>query len=169
MDAEDRAWDRALRPKDCLLATNEPLRVLVAEKLAEDWSPKQIAGYLSKTQPAGAGMRISHESIYKSLFMQTRKVLAKELRQHLRSGRPTRRNIRYTSHWTHPVGGDDHAAQVDAGQQPAERGGVGMARARPSPMRTSWSASAAYRAICARERAPPSTAVRHQASRTPVW
>ncbi|WTU01474.1 IS30 family transposase [Kitasatospora sp. NBC_00070] len=96
VDAEDRAWDRALRPKDCLLATNEPLRVLVAEKLAEDWSPKQIAGYLSKTQPAGAGMRISHESIYKSLFMQTRKVLAKELRQHLRSGRPTRRNIHNT-------------------------------------------------------------------------
>ncbi|RKE22110.1 helix-turn-helix protein [Streptomyces sp. TLI_171] len=81
VDAEDRAWDRARRSKPCLLATNEPLRALVAEKLAEDWSPKQIAGHLAKSQPAKTGMRISHESIYKSLFMQTRKVLAKELQQ----------------------------------------------------------------------------------------
>ncbi|MFE2432672.1 IS30 family transposase [Streptomyces sp. NPDC059373] len=96
VDAEDRAWDRARRSKPCLLATNEPLRALVAEKLAEDWSPQQIAGHLAKTQPASTGMRISHETIYKSLFMQARKVLAKELQQHLRSRRPTRRSIHNT-------------------------------------------------------------------------
>ncbi|MFJ1709964.1 IS30 family transposase [Kitasatospora sp. NPDC088346] len=96
VDAEDRAWDRARRPKPCLLAANEPLRALVAEKLAEDWSPQQIAGHLAKTQTAESGMRISHETIYKSLFMQARKVLAKELQKHLRSGRPTRRNIHNT-------------------------------------------------------------------------
>lgn len=96
VDAEDRAWDRARRPKDCLLAGNEPLRALVAEKLAEDWSPQQIAGHLARTRSVDSGMRISHETIYKSLFTQARKVLAKELQKHLRSGRPTRRNIHNT-------------------------------------------------------------------------
>nr|WP_254552250.1 IS30 family transposase [Kitasatospora sp. MMS16-BH015] len=96
VDAEDRAWDRTRRPKPCLLATNEPLRALVAEKLTEDWSSQQIAGHLAKTQAVGTGIRISHETIYKSLFIQARGVLAKALQKHLRSGRPTRRNIHNT-------------------------------------------------------------------------
>jgi IS30 family transposase len=96
VDAEDRAWQRARRPKLCLLALNEPLREVVAARLADDWSPEQIAGHLAKAYPDASGMRISHETIYKSLFMQTRGVLAKSLQQHLRSGRPTRRSIHNT-------------------------------------------------------------------------
>jgi IS30 family transposase len=96
VDAEDRAWDRARWPKPCLPAVNRQLREWVAEKLAEDWAPEQIAGHLAKTYPPGSGMRISHETIYKSLFMQARGVLAKALQKHLRSGRPNRRNIHNT-------------------------------------------------------------------------
>ncbi|MEU4720729.1 IS30 family transposase [Nonomuraea dietziae] len=96
IDAEDRSWDRARRPEPCLLARNPALRQLVAEKLAQDWSPEQIAGYLAKTYRPGSGMRVSHETIYKSLFIQARGVLAKELTKHHRSGRPTRRNIHNT-------------------------------------------------------------------------
>ncbi|MFI6850678.1 IS30 family transposase, partial [Kitasatospora sp. NPDC050467] len=96
VDAEDRAWDRARRRQPCLLASNGPLRDFVAEKLAEDWSPEQISGHLAKVCAAGSGMRVSHETIYKSLFIQARGVLAKELQKHLRSGRPTRRNIHNT-------------------------------------------------------------------------
>lgn len=60
----------------------------MAGMLAEDWSPEQIAGHLARTYPAESGMRVSHERIYKSLFIQARGVLAKELTRHLRSGRP---------------------------------------------------------------------------------
>ncbi|WP_405585476.1 IS30 family transposase [Streptomyces sp. NBC_01190] len=96
VDAEDRAWDRARRRQPCLLASNRPLRDFVAEKLAEDWSPEQISGHLARAFGAGSGMRVSHETIYKSLFIQARGVLAKELQKHLRSGRPTRRNVHNT-------------------------------------------------------------------------
>lgn len=96
VDAEDRAADRARRAKPCLLARTPVLRVFVAEKLAQDWSPEQIAGHLAKHFLPGSGMRVPHETIYKSLFIQARGVLKKELQQHLRSGRPTRRNIHNT-------------------------------------------------------------------------
>jgi len=96
VDAEDRAWDRARRRQPCVLATNTRLRDFVAGKLAEDWSPEQISGHLAKVHTVGSGMRVSHETIYKSLFVQARGVLAKELQRHLRSGRPTRRNIHNT-------------------------------------------------------------------------
>jgi IS30 family transposase len=96
VDADDRAWRRAKRPKACLLATNRALREYVAAQLSEDWSPEQIAGTLKRSHAAGSGMRVSHETIYKSLFVQSRGVLAKELQQHLRSRRPTRRNIHNT-------------------------------------------------------------------------
>jgi IS30 family transposase len=96
VDAEDRSRDRARRKQPCLLARNPHLRQVVAAKLSQDWSPEQIAGYLARTYPPGSGMRVSHETIYKSLFVQTRGVLAKELTKHLRSGRPTRRNIHNT-------------------------------------------------------------------------
>jgi IS30 family transposase len=96
VDADDRAWRRAKRPKVCLLATNRALREYVAAQLSEDWSPEQIAGTLKRSHAAGSGMHVSHETIYRSLFMQSRGVLAKELQQHLRSRRPTRRNIHNT-------------------------------------------------------------------------
>jgi transposase, IS30 family len=96
VDAEDRSRDRARRKQPCLLARNPHLRQVVAAKLSQDWSPEQIAGYLARTYPPGSGMRVSHETIDKSLFVQTRGVLAKELTKHLRSGRPTRRNIHNT-------------------------------------------------------------------------
>jgi hypothetical protein len=78
------------------LARNPVLRGYVAARLREDWSPEQIAGTLKKRHPDGSRMRVSHETIYKSLFAQTRGVLARDLLKHLRSGRPTRRNIHNT-------------------------------------------------------------------------
>ena len=96
VDAEDRAWRRARRPKACLLARNPALRAYVAARLGEDWSPEQIAGVLTTDAPIGTGVQVSHETIYKSLFVQSRGVLTKELQKHLRSGRPTRRNIHNT-------------------------------------------------------------------------
>jgi IS30 family transposase len=96
IDADDRAWRRARRPKDCLLAKDPELCRYVADRLAEDWSPEQIAGVLRKHEPVGIGVYVSHETIYKSLFVQARGVLAKELQKHLRSGRPTRRNVHNT-------------------------------------------------------------------------
>jgi IS30 family transposase len=65
VDAEDRAWRRARRPQKCKLAKNPVLRGYVAARLREDWSPEQIAGALQKRHPAGSGMRVSHETIYK--------------------------------------------------------------------------------------------------------
>jgi IS30 family transposase len=96
IDADDRAWRRARRPKVCLLARDPVLRGYVAARLADDWSPEQVAGVLARDAPIGTGVRVSHETIYKSLFVQSRGVLAKQLQQHLRSGRPTRRNIHNT-------------------------------------------------------------------------
>lgn len=90
--ADDRAWRRAQRHRPCRLAENEKLRAFVAGRLADDWSPQQIAGHLAKHHPVGSHMRISHETIYKSLFIQTRGVLKRELQQHLRSKRPIRRH-----------------------------------------------------------------------------
>jgi IS30 family transposase len=96
IDADDRAWRRARRPKTCLLAQNRALRDYVADQLSEDWSPEQIAGALAKHHPVGEGVTVSHETIYKTLFVQSRGVLAKELQKHLRTRRPTRRNVHNT-------------------------------------------------------------------------
>jgi len=96
LDADDRALRRARRPKPCLLAGRPALREFVAAKLKDDWSPEQIAGHLAKRHPAGSAMRISHETIYRSLYIQSRGVLAKELQQHLRSKRPIRRSVHNT-------------------------------------------------------------------------
>jgi len=90
--ADKRAWDRALRPKACKLAWHEPLRRLVTERLEHNWSPEQIAGWLKRTYPDDEGYRVSHETIYRSLFVQARGVLKKELQAHLRSGRAIRRS-----------------------------------------------------------------------------
>src|SRR5262249_28541477 len=70
--ADRYAWDRALRPKPCRLARHAGLRWRVAQKLALQWSPKQISGWLKRQFPADQGMQVSHETIYRSLFIQTR-------------------------------------------------------------------------------------------------
>ena len=89
-EAERRAWRRARRPKICLLARHSGLRQLVIAKLQSNWSPEQISGYLARTFPDDAGMRVSHETIYRSLFIQARGVLKKQLLKHLRTGRRMR-------------------------------------------------------------------------------
>jgi IS30 family transposase len=89
-EAETRAWERALRPKPCRLARHAELRWRVAQKLALQWSPEQVSGWLKQQFPANQGMQISHETIYRSLFIQTRGVLKKELMAHLRTARQMR-------------------------------------------------------------------------------
>jgi IS30 family transposase len=88
--ADKQAWERALRPKGCRLACSERLRWLVAHKLALQWSPEQIAGWLRREYPGDPDMRISHEATYRSLFIQSRGVLKKELTAHLRTKRQMR-------------------------------------------------------------------------------
>jgi IS30 family transposase len=90
--ADEQAWNRARRPKRCKLATNPWLRRAVAEKLALNWSPEQIAGWLKRTYPEDESSQVSHETIYRSLFVQARGVLRKELLRHLRSKRTIRRS-----------------------------------------------------------------------------
>jgi IS30 family transposase len=89
-EADSDAWERALRPKACRLASHPELRWRVAKKLALQWSPEQISGWLEREFPADEGMRVSHETIYRSLFVQTRGVLEKELMAHLRTARQMR-------------------------------------------------------------------------------
>jgi IS30 family transposase len=89
-EAELCAWDRARRPKPCRLARHPELRWRVAEKLARQWSPEQISGWLKEEFGSEKEMQISHETIYKSLFVQARGVLKKKLMVHLR----TRRQLR---------------------------------------------------------------------------
>jgi IS30 family transposase len=91
-DADDRAWDSALRPKRCLLALNRKLRNIVASKLIRDWSPEQVSGWLKIQYPDDESLRVSHETIYRSLFIQARGVLKKQLMDHLRSKRRMRRS-----------------------------------------------------------------------------
>jgi IS30 family transposase len=90
--ADGEAWQSALRPKRCLLSINLKLRNIVASKLILDWSPKQISGWLKTQYPDDESMRVSHETIYRSLFIQARGVLKKELLEHLRSKRRIRRS-----------------------------------------------------------------------------
>ncbi len=90
--ADKRAWCRAHRPKRCKLANNVRLSGLVADKLCLEWSPEQIAGWLKRTYPEDETYHVCHETIYRSLFVQARGVLKKELMQHLRSQREIRRS-----------------------------------------------------------------------------
>ena len=89
--ADLRAWRTARRPKPCKLATQPRLQRLVAEKLQLDWSPQQIAGWLRRAFADDGAMQVSHETIYRTLFVQARGVLKKELLRHLRSRRLMRR------------------------------------------------------------------------------
>jgi IS30 family transposase len=95
-NADDRAWRNAKRPKLCLLARNVLLQRLVAEKLREDWSPEQICGWLALHHQDDPSLRVSHETIYRSLFIQARGVLRKELISHLRRVRSMRSSINAT-------------------------------------------------------------------------
>jgi len=90
--ADETAWERACRPKRCKLADNPPLREAVVRKLRGNWSPEQIAGWLKSAHPGDEANQVSHETIYRSLFVQARGVLKKELVRHLRSKRTIRRS-----------------------------------------------------------------------------
>lgn len=90
--ADNLAWRRALRPKTCKLAMHGQLRQAVAAKLKRNWSPQQIAGWLKRTYPKDEARRVSHETIYRSLYVQTRGVLKQELMAHLRAQRIFRRS-----------------------------------------------------------------------------
>lgn len=94
--AEKAAWQRALRPKVCKLSGRLNLIRLITQKLQRQWSPEQITGWLKRQYPDNKNYHVSHETIYKSLFIQTRGVLKKELLACLRSGRIMRRS-RYSS------------------------------------------------------------------------
>ena len=91
-EADHQAWESALRPKVCLLAIHVKLQEIVASKLILDWSPEQISGWLKNQYSNDESMRVSHETIYRSLFIQARGVLKQELIQHLRSKRRIRRS-----------------------------------------------------------------------------
>src|ERR1039457_6997747 len=96
--ADQAAFDRGCRPKLCKLACNRPLNRSVAAKLQLNWSPEQIAGWLKREHPGEESNQVSHETIYRSLFVQARGVLKKELQQHLRSERAIRRSIHSGQH-----------------------------------------------------------------------
>ena len=105
--ADKRAWDRACRPKQCKLARSSWLRRQVSKKLRLYWSPEQIAGWLKRVHPEDEAYQVSHETIYRSLFVQARGVLKKELQQHLKS----KRTIRRSKHATQK--GSDHGQIKD--------------------------------------------------------
>ncbi len=116
-EADRQAWESALRPKTCLLANHEELRSIVVSKLTLDWSPEQISKWLKVSYPKNESMHVSHETIYRSLFIQARGVLKKELIQHLRSKRSIRRSRHSRS------GGKSQGQIVDAisiRERPAE-------------------------------------------------
>jgi IS30 family transposase len=114
--ADMRAWERALRPKPCRLALHRELRWRVAQKLALQWSPEQISGWLKREFPTDQDMQISHEAIYRSLFVQTRGVLKKELTAHLR----TRRRMRLPKRHNVQSGQGQILDMVSIRQRPAE-------------------------------------------------
>ena len=106
--AEQAAWDRARRPQTCKLAENRTLAHIVADKLQMQWSPEQIAGWLQRTYPGDENYQVSHETIYRSLFIQARGALKKELLEHLRRTRAMRRSRHHTQKT------DNHGRITDA-------------------------------------------------------
>jgi IS30 family transposase len=114
--ADRAAWESARRPKSCLLARHRALQRIVADKLKQDWSPQQIAGWLREQYPGIPEMWVSHETIYRSLFVQARGALKKELIGHLRSKRLFRRS----HHATDGRRGERIADAVSISQRPAE-------------------------------------------------
>lgn len=94
--ADEAAWSRSHRPKNCKLAGNPALARIVAGKLQLQWSPEQIAGWLKHAYPGNEDYQVSHETIYRSLFIQARGALKKELLEHLRRTRAMRRSRHHT-------------------------------------------------------------------------
>jgi IS30 family transposase len=116
-NADSEAWESARRPKPCLLGQNPQLQQIVAVKLQQDWSPQQIAGWLRDHYPGHPEMWVSHETIYRSLFVQARGALKKELVGHLR----TKRRFRRSRHATYR--GQGRGTIIDAvsiRERPAE-------------------------------------------------
>ena len=114
--ADQAAWGRARRPQRCKLATNQPLRAEVEDKLTVRWSPQQISGWLRRTYPDVEEMYVSHETIYLTLFIQARGGLKRELTQHLRTRRANRR-----PKGKRPVSGKGHIVdRVMISERPAE-------------------------------------------------
>ncbi len=105
--ADQAAWERAHRPKRCKLVENRALARIVAKKLQLNWAPEQIAGWLKRTYPDNEKYQVSHETIYRSLFIQARGALKKELLQHLRRKRVMRRSRHHTQKT------DDHGRITD--------------------------------------------------------
>ena len=97
-EADQQAWESARRPKPCRLAIHSKLQEIVASKLILDWSPRQISGWLKQQYPKDESLRVSHETIYRSLFLQARGVLKKALLQHLRFQRRIRRSRHASVH-----------------------------------------------------------------------
>jgi len=95
-EADQAAWGRARRPKSCKLVQKRALARIVAEKLRLEWSPEQIAGWLKRSYPGDERYQVSAETIYRSLFIQARGALKKELLEHLRRTRGMRRSRHYT-------------------------------------------------------------------------
>jgi IS30 family transposase len=122
--ADKAAWDRGHRPKACKLAMNHALRDAVAIKLELEWSPQQIAGWLKQMYPGDESRQVSHETIYKTLFIQARGALKKELQQHLRSKRAIRRSL-------HSDKQQDKRGQIPDMVSIRERPGVAEDRALP--------------------------------------
>jgi len=106
--ADQAAWQRAHRPKRCKLVQNRALAGIVAKKLQLNWAPEQIAGWLKRTYADDENYRVSHETIYRSLYIQARGALKKELLQHLRRKRAMRRSRHHTQKT------DDHGRITDA-------------------------------------------------------
>lgn len=95
--ADDRAWHCSKRPKRCKLEQTPRLKNIVSEKLSLKWSPEQISGWLNREYSADETMQISHETIYRSLFIRSRGVLKKELTEHLRTGRKMRQSKKHNT------------------------------------------------------------------------
>jgi IS30 family transposase len=115
--ADEEAWLRARRPKPGKLERSPRLRRLVEERLALEHSPEQIAAWLRRAHPDNEQMQVSHETIYRSLFVQARGTLKRELTRHLRSGR-TRRQPRGQSR--HGQGRGRIPEMVPISERPAE-------------------------------------------------
>ena len=109
--ADQAAWDRARRPKRCKLACYPALRRIVATKLRSSWSPEQIAGWLKREYPEEDPYHVSHETIYRSLFVQARGVLKKELQLYLRTQRAIRRS-KHASLKKNGLGKITHAVSI---------------------------------------------------------
>ena len=114
--ADERAWQAARRPKPSVLATRPRLCRRIARKLAADWSPEQIAGWLKVQYPENRMMQVSAETIYRTLYVQARGVLRRELTAHLRRGQ----SLRHRQGRARPGGRAQIVNAVSISARPAE-------------------------------------------------